>query len=217
VFAYPSYPEMEQDLVSNYGLQLGMQTFDGQRDDCFVSQISSAIEGIDGSGNAFWLVFECTGRLCRLDFTGAATTLVGLRLNRNLLPYPTHEMPNGSSLTESDYNTRLESIGVIDPLGTTATPSFGDLRGQNDGCYDPRDATHNTLFIANTLNHDIIKVTGLLSGTPHMVRYAGQDLGLGARLTNPTIFRAISRMALQPSLLRALRSRHSPARSAEVS
>jgi hypothetical protein len=179
VFTYQSYPEVGQNLTSDQVEQNGIQCFDGARNDCLTSQICQCTEGYDTSGNpAFWLVAESTGRIFRQDYDGSVVTLAGLRLNRTLLPYPTPDMALGA-ISDSQYDSRMEFVGTIDPLGTTVTPSFGDLKGCHDVKYDPRDATNNTVFVANVLNHCIVKITALLSGNPHMVRYAGQDRSLG--------------------------------------
>jgi hypothetical protein len=176
IFSYPTYPEAGQNQVGDLPVMQSLQPYDGARCDCQASPIVSAIEGIDPNNadpnrRSFWLSSEEGGRIARLDYNGAATTLCGHRGNRSILPYPTYE--NDTSFTQNELISRMEFVGTI------GSPSFANLMGQNDLCYDPTDASGNTIYIANTLNQCIVKVTNLLSGNRTLVRYAGQDFSLG--------------------------------------
>ena len=184
VFAYQSYPETPQGLEGAQSVQNTVQPFDGNRGDCLTTQISQGHEGYDAHGNpSFWLIAEATGRILRQNYDGSTQTLAGLTLNRSLLPYPTFDMPGaGTNISESQYTSRMIHVGTI------GSPSFSDLRGCHDVKYDPRDTTYNTIFVANVLNQCVVRITGLLSGNPTMVRYAGQDKGLAGTTVPPNYF-----------------------------
>src|SRR5208282_884493 len=95
--------------------------------------------------------------------------LVGQTLDRNKLPL------EAQILIGVDQNLCLNQFKVI---GTIGSPSFTHWGGLNDLCYDPRDSTHNTLFVCSTIYNFIYKVTAL-NTAPVAVRYAGQDSGTG--------------------------------------
>ena len=190
VFAMQFYPETPQSLEGSADLMTATQVYDGARDDCIMTQICDITEGFDSSGNAtFWLVAQSGGCIAKHGYDGSVKTLAGWSLSRATLPIPGGApLPIGPA--RNDYLNRMTLTGVIDPLGSTSTPSFGDLVGCHDIKYDPRDSTYNTAFLVNVLHQCIIRITHLNDGTtPRMVRYAGQYNGLGGVVTG-TPFRS---------------------------
>jgi hypothetical protein len=129
VYTVRYYPEQGQDIMGDYTLAYQALPLDGQRNDCMVHQNATLEEGTDGSGNSFWLGFEETGRIFRLDYSGQLATLAGLKTNRNVLGYPDGASIGYSTIPQSDYDTRVTRVGTI------GSPSFRDLRGMNDGAY----------------------------------------------------------------------------------
>ena len=169
VYAFGYNSESGQSLESSYPATISHCNFDGGRNDNQTDPFSSAIDAFDGS---FWVVFEAFGRTIRQGFDGSVTTLVGTTTNRAKLGFmPIVEDPGATEAT-------IDGSGVLTQVGTIGTPAISNIRGINDGCYDPRDATGNTLYVASPIDHKIIKVAGLLSSNPTMTRYAGQDGGL---------------------------------------
>lgn len=131
--------------------------FDGGRNDNTSDPYSNFVEAPDGSG---FVGVDIAGRVYKIAWNGAVTTLVGQTRNRSLLPYSTFD----STTVEADLDTRLTTIG---------TKNFtSDFRGANDLCFDPRNP--NILYVAKTLDHFIYKVD-LSQNPPVCTRYAGQD------------------------------------------
>jgi hypothetical protein len=172
VYAYAYSAELQQVLEVDYHNAIRHCNYDGGRNDSQTDPISSPIDGHDGT---YWVVFEEFGRIIKVTFDGAATTIAGGTTNRAKLGFCVDD----ANYTEADLNTVLTQIGTI------GSPSFGDLRGINDGCWDLRDPTPgNTLLVANAIDHYIAKITGLVSGPVTMTRIAGQDGGLGGAQIN---------------------------------
>jgi hypothetical protein len=176
VYGYVYNGEATQTMESAYANYISHCNFDGGRDDNQTDAFSSAIDAHDGS---FWLVSEAFGRIIKLGFDGSVTTLAGATTDRTKLGF----MPaaEDGAPTEADLNS------VMIQVGTIGTPSFGDMRGINDLCYDPRDSTGNTIYVANPIDHVIYKITNLLAGnsTTTIIRYAGQDGGLNGGHLSP--------------------------------
>jgi hypothetical protein len=176
VYGFGYNGEATQSLESAYASYISHCNFDGGRNDNQTDAFSSAIDAHDGS---FWVVFEAFGRIIKLGFDGSVTTLAGATTNRAKLGFmPILEDPGA---TEAN----IDSSGVLTQVGTIGTPSISNMRGINDGCYDPRDSTGNTIYVASPIDHKIIKITGLLTGNPTITRYAGQDGGLNSAIVNP--------------------------------
>lgn len=142
-----------------YPAVLGMPKFDGVRGDNRLSPYSTFVAAPDGNG---WLFVELNGRVGRLANDGSVTTIAGQVWNRNALVLD----PWDTSLTEAQIAAQFQQVGTI------GTPSFGDFRGGNDICYDPRN--HAILYVAKTLDHCIIKIDTSVN-PPVATRYAGQD------------------------------------------
>jgi hypothetical protein len=177
VYGYGYNGESGQSLEGAYGAYISHCNFDGGRGDNQTDAYSSAIDAHDGS---FWLVFEAFGRVIRANFDGSVVTLAGLTTNRSKLGF----MPIVEDTAATEAN--IDAAGVLNQIGTIGTPAIGNMRGINDGCYDPRDSTGNTIYVASPIDHKIIKITGLLSGNPTMTRYVGQDGGLNSAILSPS-------------------------------
>ena len=164
--------ETGQTLEGSYSVWIKHCNFDGQRNDNQTDQISSGIDGHDGT---YWVVFEAFGRIIKATHTGTITTLAGQTTDRTKLGFAYSD----GSITEDDLNAIMIQVGTI------VSPTFGDLRGINDGCWDLRDPTPgNSLLVANAIDHYIAKITGLVNGPVTMFRIAGQDGGLGRAQVN---------------------------------
>ena len=149
-------------IESQYFRHLLDANYSGGRCDNKVSSFTTWVT--DPNGNGFYGV-ELFGALWHLSYTGSLTHVCGYERDRTKLPF---EQGVGLSLTEDQLVSRLAFTG------TMGTPSFQDCRGLNDLCFDPRDATHKTLYMACPRRHIIIKVD-LNTDPPTMTRYAGQD------------------------------------------
>ena len=161
--------ETGQTLEGDYITAIRHCNFDGPRNDNQTDQISQAIDGHDGT---YWVVFELFGRIIKITHDGTVTTLAGQTTDRTKLGFAF----NDSSATEDQLNAIMIQVGRI------VSPTFGHLRGINDGCWDLRPAfgpLGNTLLVANPVDHYIAQITGLINGPVTMKRIAGQDLGLG--------------------------------------
>jgi hypothetical protein len=171
-YIWPYNLEIGQTLEGDYTQAIRHCNFDGQRNDCQVDQISQAIDGHDGT---YFVLFELFGRIVRITHDGTAKTMAGGTTDRTKLGFSSDD----NTISEADLNTILTQVGTI------GTPSFGDLRGINDGCWDLRDPTPgNSLVVANPVKHYIAKITGLVNGPVVMTRIAGQDRGLGGAQIN---------------------------------
>lgn len=153
------YQEEESiTLEGSYDGAVRHLNFDGGRNDNTTDPYSNFVEAPDGSG---FVGVDIAGRVYKVAWNGAVTTLVGQKRNRAVLPYSSYDR----SIAEADLDTRLTTIG---------TKNFtSDFRGTNDLCYDPRNP--NILYVAKTLDHFIYKVDLTNPSAPVCTRYAGQD------------------------------------------
>jgi hypothetical protein len=149
-------------IESQYAAGLCFQLYDGGRNDSRVSSYTSWVAAPDGSG---FVAAEMMGRVVHLAWDGTVTTLAGETLDRTKLQL---EFALATQLPEAQRTNQMKFIGQI------GTPGFTDFRGLNDVCYDPRDPTHRTLYVACPRRHCIIKVD-LSTNPPTLTRYAGQD------------------------------------------
>jgi hypothetical protein len=165
--------ESAQTLEGDYSAAIRHYNFDGQRNDNQTDQISSGIDGHDGT---YWVVFEEFGRIVKVSHAGVVSTLAGGTTDRTKLGFS----PADGSVTEDQINAVLTQVGTI------VSPAFGDLRGINDGCWDLTDPMPgNSLLVANPIDHYVAKITGLVNGPVTMFRIAGQDGGLNGAQVNP--------------------------------
>jgi hypothetical protein len=141
-------------------------SFDGGRLDSKVTPYTTFVEfplaSQSSTTNQFWVGADLVGGVKKFAYDGQVTTLCGYTDDRSVL-----------QLDWTDETTSEDTGKTI--VGTIGSPSFGDFHGMNDLCFDPRDSTGNTLFVVKTVDHIIIKITNLLSGSPTAVRYAGTD------------------------------------------
>jgi hypothetical protein len=132
-------------------------SMDGGRLDTWVSPFSNYIE--DPAGGGVWWGAEINGRVFRVFPDGSVQTIVGRTRNRAVLNLA------GPGVDEDTIEPCITNIGNY-PV------EFGDLGGANDLCFDPRDGTHKTLYVAAQVDHFIGKVD-LNTSPPTMTLYAG--------------------------------------------
>jgi hypothetical protein len=171
VYAFGYTAETGQTLEGAYSAIVLHSNYDGQRNDCMPDPLSMFIDGHDGT---YWVVFEAFGRVVKATHAGTLTTMAGGTLDPTKIGLNWED----HNLVESDLDPLLIQVGTI------GSPSFGDLRGINDGCFDLTDTSGNTLIVANPIDHYIARITGLLSGPVTMTRICGQDAGLGGVQTD---------------------------------
>jgi hypothetical protein len=153
---------------SQYAATLCFQGYAGGRGDMTISSYSSWVAAPDGTG---FYGIELPGRLVKLDYQGTLTHLAGDTRDRTKLP---SEAALATALPEEQKLARMIFVGTIAPLPGQSSPSFADFRGLNDLCFDPRDRTNNTIYVASPRRHIIIKVD-LATNPPTLTRYAGRD------------------------------------------
>lgn len=146
--------------------------WDGERCDNRSDPLTTAISSPTNDG---WIGVEYQGRIIHISFTGRVTTLFGLRLARDTkLPF---DAGTATGYTDAQIQQALEIVGTAS-VGAWFGSWFG---GWNDITFDPTDTSgpggvSQTCYIASAVNHTIIKVTGLFSGsgmTPFGALFAG--------------------------------------------
>ncbi len=170
MFANPFNGQFVLDIFGSYPQTINDPLFDGQRIDNKVTGYTTFVEHPTG---AYWVGGDLSGRIYKLEHNGNVTTILGPVRDRSKLSI------DWDDTTVSD--AQIDSTSII--IGTIGTPSFGDFRGVNDLCFDPRDSTHNTLYVAKTIDHMIYKAN-LSTGV--CVRYAGQD-GVSGHADGPAL------------------------------
>jgi hypothetical protein len=129
-------------VPSAYGPVIKMNPMDGTRLNNVVSPFTNYIEDPAVSGK--WWGVEISGRIFTIDRSGNVTTIVGLTRNRSVLTYP-----------QADADP--DSVEAIQTTVGTFPPGV-DMGGANDICFDPRDSTNNTLYVACQVDNWIAKV-----------------------------------------------------------
>jgi hypothetical protein len=129
---------------------------DGTRLNTWISPFSNYVE--DPAGGGKWWGVEINGRVFRLDNNGTVTTIIGRTRDRT---QPTLDPFYG--ISEAQMDTKITNIGTF-PIGVD------NLGGANDLCFDPRDSTHNTLYVAAQIDNWIAKIN---IATQTVTVYAG--------------------------------------------
>ncbi len=130
---------------------------DGGRNDNGVSPYSSFVPNPDGPG---WVGVDISGRVFRVEEDGSVRTLVGRVTSRDVVPYYERDL----SISTPDLYAHQKIT-----LGSFANGQLFNM--PDDLAFDPRD--HSILYIADTLNHRIAKVSNLNGATPVVTTYAG--------------------------------------------
>jgi hypothetical protein len=141
--------------------------WDGGRYDNRMSAIVIPVaDPADSAGSPTGVICaEANGRIIFLGYNGTITTLAGLTLDRaTKLPY--------DAVVGRSYSN-AQALTVFKEVGTHS--GFTQWWGINDLCFDPRDTTWNTIYIANETTHCIFKTTNLRGGSPTTILYAGVE------------------------------------------
>nr|MBA3707746.1 fibronectin type III domain-containing protein [Planctomycetota bacterium] len=140
--------------------------YDGPRDDNSVSPYSTFVADPAGPG---WVCVELSGAVRRVALDGSVTTLVGYQRRTDVTPYDFRDATIPIAAVHADTE-RL--IGTF--AGGIAFTMPVDL------AFDPRDASHRTLYIADTGNHRIARID-LSGATPVITTAAGTPRVSGYR------------------------------------
>ena len=162
IFAQLFNTQAGSDASDAFAASRNFFEIDGGRDDNYINPYVTYVEfpGTSSSHDT-WLGVTLSGRIFKMDHTGNVTTLAGLVGDRTKVWWDWTDV----SLTAAELATRQLSIG---------TKTFTNWAGWNDACFDPRDRTGNTIYVANVEYNFIAKITNLLSA-PSATIYAGQE------------------------------------------
>lgn len=156
--------------------------WDGGRYDERVSAFTQYVADPDDSAASptGFVGVEVHGRVFKISYGGNVTTLAGLTLNREAtLPFD-----NSLSRFSSGVGYSQQSITALyKQIGTKS--GFSRWEGLSDICFDPRDTTNNTVYVANMVTHIIIKITALKTNAV-AARFAGIENSPGFTNGNVT-------------------------------
>ena len=131
-------PEIISDTGAGYAQARGDNPPDGTRLNSVIEPWCNFVE--DPKLGGVWWGVQANGQLIRIDRAGTVATVVGFNRDRSKLTYRhtffRMAMPSEEEMNTKRYVSRYIYIRILDYAG-----------GAQDLCFDPRDATGNTLPI----------------------------------------------------------------------